>query len=90
VVTLRDAAGKPLAARGLLYLKLESKQHGARRGYPDERGRARMAGLLPGTYSATVTLTRRGTDAGLLAPRPVAVVVKSGTETAVDIAVRKQ
>ena len=90
VVTLRDANGKPLAGRGLVYLKLESKQHGGRRGYPDEHGRARMAGLLPGAYSATVTLTRRGTDAGLIVPPPVAVVVKEGAEAKVDITVRKR
>ena len=76
----------------MLWLRLED---GARKGPPlhgtiDEQGRFTMPFVLPGRYSLTVNLSKKGTDAGLQAPPPVEVTVSEGKETRVDVTVQSK
>ena len=91
--TALGADGKPLA-RGMLYVRLEPAGPGPKRyvpaGHPDDAGRFRIAGVLPGAYSVTVTLTRRGKEAGLVAPAPSKTQVKEGADVEVNVTVRKK
>jgi len=85
---VRDAAGKP-PARGAIYLELVAAggAAGARgpRAYPDAEGQYRFEAVMPGRYSLTVKLTKRGTDAGLTAPSPTSVAVTGGKQTKLDV-----
>ena len=84
---IRDGKGQPIG-HGFLWLTVT--EVGAK-GQP-QRGTAhpkdgtwRVGGLVPGRYSVSVTLGRRGQQAGMTAPAPVEVTVAEGKETKLDV-----
>jgi len=85
------SGGKGLA-RGSLYLTLKPANGGTRyaSAHPDNQGRYRIARLVPGRYSLTVNLAKRGQDAGLVAPPPPQVTVREGKKTKLDISIKKK
>jgi len=87
--TVRGADGKPLGYE-FLSLRLQSPAAGAKgayQPYPDAEGRFRLAGVIPGKYTLTVVLNKRGEEKNLAAPAPLEVVIREAQETAVDVKV---
>ncbi|MCX5670215.1 MAG: carboxypeptidase-like regulatory domain-containing protein [Planctomycetota bacterium] len=87
--TVRGADGKPLGYE-LLSLKLQPTAVGAKgayQPYPDAEGRFRLAGVIPGTYTLTVVLSKRGEERNLAVPAPLEVVIREAQETAADVKV---
>jgi len=87
--TLRDGDGKPLG-QGMAYLQLQpaaQPQGAGGYGHPDDQGRYRIAGLVPGKYNVIVNVGPRGQAKGLTAPPPAEIVVEEGKETKCDVKV---
>jgi hypothetical protein len=87
--TVRNADGKALGYE-LLSLKLQPTAAGAKgayQPYPDAEGRFRLAGVIPGTYTLTVVLNKRGEERNLAVPAPLEVVIREAQETAADVKV---
>jgi protocatechuate 3,4-dioxygenase beta subunit len=86
--TVCGADGKPL---GYEFLSLRLQPPAGGKGqystYPDAEGRFRLAGIIPGTYSLTAVLNKRGQEKNLAAPAPQEVVIREAAETAADIKV---
>jgi len=87
--TIRDADGKPLG-QGMAYLQLQSAaqpQGAGGYGHPDDQGRYRIGGLVPGSYKVIVNVGPRGQAKGLAAPAPTQVIVEEGKEAKLDVTV---